>query len=141
MKFKIDSNMKFYIVLIMIAAVLMLSYPYVSSHGLFASGKTTTSTCYDTDGGINYNIKGIISTQNGTSFTDYCTSATGLAEWYCYGGTFPVRSLYTCSYGCSSGTCASCRATNARCVASYQCCSRNCCPSGFCASSGGSCAT
>jgi hypothetical protein len=63
--------------------------------------------CYDSDGGLNYNIKGNLSStvSPGTNFEDYCLSSTQLIERYCTNDPNNFTVLYNCSNGCINGTC------------------------------------
>ncbi len=47
-------------------------------------------TCADSDGGINYGVKGTMNTQNAT-YTDSCASANMLYEYYCDGSIGSVQ--------------------------------------------------
>ena len=63
--------------------------------------------CNDTDGGVNYNVYGIISgQQNGMPYTinDVCLNSVQLTEQYCE-GNYPSYQNYTCPNGCSNGAC------------------------------------
>ena len=60
------------------------------------------NTCTDSDGGINYYVKGI--TTYVGNVTDFCTSNNSLREYYCV--TNGIESVNTtCSYGCINGAC------------------------------------
>lgn len=66
--------------------------------------------CIDSDGGLNYNLKGTV-TYLGTDYTDYCGSwypgsykEANLLEFSCYNNT-KRESLYKCVNGCSNGAC------------------------------------
>jgi hypothetical protein len=69
--------------------------------------------CTDTDGGINYTVKGTLTIiENGTvttTNTDYCRSATTkfkgyVFEYYC-NDTAVASNQYKCPKGCSDGKC------------------------------------
>lgn len=67
--------------------------------------------CTDTDGGINYYVKGYVNSTIGGPATDNCPWQSGsglnknaLAEWYCKNNTRQVI-MYNCPYGCREGTC------------------------------------
>jgi hypothetical protein len=70
------------------------------------------SPCKDSDGGLNYTVKGTLTlTKNGnvTRYQDYCRSATTkfkgyVFEYYCNGTTVGT-SNYNCLKGCSDGKC------------------------------------
>lgn len=63
-------------------------------------------SCIDTDGGIDYNIKGttISGVENNKSLTDYCDSGQ-LIEAYCGTDGKILTKSYQCPYGCSAGFC------------------------------------
>jgi eight-cysteine-cluster-containing protein len=83
-------------------------------NGLCTSDETCSScpsdcgacpTCTDTDGGLIYYKKGTV-LYSGTSYNDFCSSSTTLAEYSCsVSGTPPGISYYTCPSGCSNGAC------------------------------------
>src|SRR3989344_425327 len=73
------------------------------------------TTCIDSDGGLNYYLKGTATLSNGTSATDYCPSFTVLAERYC------SSEISTQSYTCPSGNC-----TNGACVNQTTCTPKTC---------------
>jgi cysteine-rich repeat protein len=72
--------------------------------------------CTDSDGGINYTVKGTRISQEGT-FTDYCKNSTAvsepitnspgpyLLELYCQSDTNPGSEIYLCPNGCVDGAC------------------------------------
>lgn len=67
-----------------------------------------TSTCTDSDNGINYAVKGTL-TSNGESHTDFCSASAAsgklLWEYYCKaGGGFDFE-FYTCPVYCTDGKC------------------------------------
>jgi len=77
------------------------------------SGATTTISCTDTDGGINYDVKGTVfyTDANGIkgNMTDTCTGYNNeyVIEYYCdtaSGYNYKV-SQYKCPYGCENGVC------------------------------------
>lgn len=80
---------------------------------LYATNVTNnTSACTDSDGGINYYVKGTI-TDGTKSFTDVCQDSNNLFEYDC-GWTNGINrsehnglggSNYYCPYGCSNGAC------------------------------------
>lgn len=61
--------------------------------------------CVDSDGGIDYNIKGSISIDGQLRDTDECVTTNGLREFYC-GGVAYNDEVYQCEYGCVNGACA-----------------------------------
>jgi len=73
---------------------------------LSAPVNITNQTCYDSDGGIDYYVKGVLSAINGSIFTDYC-AASNLVEYSCDGDLVQVMSGFACPYGCLGGVCLS----------------------------------
>ena len=60
-------------------------------------------TCFDTDGGKNYYVKGTVSSKSGLR-TDICGKGNDLIEYYCEGDR--IRSIiYNCPNGCKDGAC------------------------------------
>jgi len=74
------------------------------SNGICIS--TNATTCTDSDGGLNYNVKGTCN--NGTSVQDYCSSTSLLKEYKCVERDCALNS-YNCPTGqtCSDGACIS----------------------------------
>ncbi len=75
----------------------------------------TPSSCTDSDGGLNYFVKGTVTTVNGTNNvtnTDYCTTSNSLKEFSCTATQTIFCSELGKSYMCSNGACVS-NATNA----------------------------
>ncbi len=65
------------------------------------------NSCNDTDGGLNYFVRGNVSgyfNDNPYNYMDYCASNAMLREYYC-NGTISNSINYTCSYGCANGAC------------------------------------
>ncbi|MFH1520113.1 MAG: hypothetical protein ABID61_00560 [Candidatus Micrarchaeota archaeon] len=61
-----------------------------------------SSTCTDSDGGSNFNVKGTAT--NGTfTLTDICEESS-VVEYVCQGSAI-YEILQTCNYGCSDGKC------------------------------------
>jgi len=90
--------------------------------GICGSGETCTNcpkdcgacvnqtyTCTDSDGGINYNVKGITTEYLGSNITatgtDFCSNST-LTEYYCSSSRL-AKTTYTCSGNatCIGGAC------------------------------------
>ncbi|MBS3091769.1 LamG domain-containing protein [Candidatus Pacearchaeota archaeon] len=90
-----------------------LDFPQTSSNQVMTFYNCTiTPTCTDSDGGLNYDVKGnVISKIEGT-FIDYCEQDNGnlLFEYICDDGAIndgEVKiSEYNCQNGCSDGACA-----------------------------------
>jgi len=86
-----------------------------SAHCVWNGDVCVPTTCIDSDGGLNYYLKGTATLSNGTSATDYCPSFTVLAERYC------SSEISTQSYTCPSGNC-----TNGACVNQTTCTPKTC---------------
>lgn len=73
----------------------------------FSPVTTTTlqpySACVDSDGGRNYNLKGVTNGGNGR-FEDKCLNTMDLREWYCDGG-LAKTAVHRCRTGCFEGRC------------------------------------
>ena len=75
--------------------------------------------CTDSDGGLNYYVKGTTTDSNGQSGTDFCwnydplkygpcqgnTNGCVLAEHYCKDDGTLGKTKYNCPYGCLNGAC------------------------------------
>ncbi|TSC84250.1 MAG: hypothetical protein G01um101413_545 [Parcubacteria group bacterium Gr01-1014_13] len=75
---------------------------------------TSSLICVDSDGGNKPGTKGTASVQDTannynvvTSGTDYCIFSTALIEFNCLSSSTIEQSLASCTYGCTSGFCAS----------------------------------
>lgn len=79
------------------------------------TNQSNTTVCTDSDGGLNYYVKGTIDTviPEGLTSEDYCpypnTNPLILMEHFCspytsYQGNY-TNKFYTCPYGCSNGAC------------------------------------
>ena len=84
--------------------VSRLSYPsdFIADSNYFSIVAATT-TCTDSDGGLNYNVKGTV-TSGGAVNTDVCSASGYLFEQYCLNGN-PVQTTYWCPNGCQDGAC------------------------------------
>jgi hypothetical protein len=62
------------------------------------------TVCIDSDGGLNYYVRG---TTYGTytNSTDYCADSITLQENYCLNGTNKLMTTYACPNGCLDGAC------------------------------------
>jgi hypothetical protein len=67
---------------------------------------SNTQTCTDSDGGIDYYVKGTLKIGNEAK-TDQCLNSTKgtLMEYYCGSNTTTDYLLYDCPYGCLNGAC------------------------------------
>ncbi|MBI2549540.1 hypothetical protein HYW21_09430 [Candidatus Woesearchaeota archaeon] len=67
-------------------------------------------SCWDTDGGLNYFVKGTAYGINGTTWTDYCSSSVLLDEAYCQVNGSVASQRVNCSTffstSCINGACA-----------------------------------
>lgn len=91
--------------------------PVYGENMTIVSAATTTSTCTDSDGGLNYYVKGTTVGPNvyGKILTkeDYCTnngldqvqSASNIEEYYCDSSDFCHGTFYNCPNGCENGAC------------------------------------
>lgn len=70
------------------------------------SGNTPTVFCSDSDGGINFDIKGTCTDfQTGQTYSDYCTGNV-ITEYQCSTTANACTAVeFRCPYGCSQGTC------------------------------------
>lgn len=98
--------MKFYVVLIAVAIVLMLIYMFFQTTGFVT--KTTVAQCTDSDGGKAYFTYGrtygldseakVIGTQE-----DFCED-NYVHEFYC-NANWVYTDVYFCTRGCQDGEC------------------------------------
>ena len=100
-------------VVISMLIILSLSSVYAFSLRDFfnrIAGKATivtNITCTDSDGGIDYNVKGTITRCVGASCSnnsDSCSGIYGLSERYCKNNYY-VTKTYRCPNGCRDGAC------------------------------------
>jgi hypothetical protein len=102
--YKIDDSATVYINKIYNSgSVLRKSYASVT----FTHCQTVQIECKDSDGGLNYDVKGTVTwlTTSGTysSLSEQCEGSK-LYEYYC-NGTLPAQIIYTCPNGCKDGAC------------------------------------
>jgi hypothetical protein len=64
----------------------------------------SSKQCSDSDGGLNYYTKGIITLNNGT-FNDTCTGSNMLKEFQCFPNNSFSPVNYNCPDGCLNGAC------------------------------------
>jgi len=83
--------------------------PNGCNNGRCIEGSNAT-TCSDTDGGINYYVKGSISGSvgSGAGYEDYCLDSIFLNERHCLGDKFNFTINYRCPYRCENGACIEC---------------------------------
>ncbi len=63
----------------------------------------TTDNCADSDGGQNFDNKGVVVDRTNRTEIDYCTSSSQLVEWYCSSNNLVEYVYQTCS--CENGMC------------------------------------
>ena len=108
------------LLIISISILFLLSFIVIGS--LSANAATSSSSkCSDSDGGLNYVVKGTVRAINGTNVTystDYCLpwGDNTLGEYYCSNG-IAREQYYTCenlgpNYICTNGRCATNGTTN-----------------------------
>ncbi|MEM3113509.1 MAG: LamG-like jellyroll fold domain-containing protein, partial [Candidatus Pacearchaeota archaeon] len=87
----------------------IINGPETCDDGNTNNGDGCSSTCQheciDSDGGINYYLRGNTSKGNVT-YTDYCTNSTTILEFYCNNNI--IQNIQSsCTNGCSQGECSS----------------------------------
>lgn len=76
----------------------------ISANGALVSiKKLNPNECYDSDGGLNYNLSGIVAWLNYT-YIDYCADSEELVEYYCKNNE-SKRLDFKCPDGCKDGAC------------------------------------
>lgn len=65
---------------------------------------SNTTQCIDSDGGLNYYVKGNVKVNNTLRGEDYCTDDGRLDEYYCEGNE-SGSTIYTCPLPCVDGAC------------------------------------
>lgn len=74
------------------------------SGGVVGGQQGETITCADSDGGLNFDIKGTCTdVANGVQYTDYCDKGI-LNEYHCAAAGCETV-IYKCPYGCFVGIC------------------------------------
>ena len=81
----------------------------------------STYSCTDTDGGLNYYVKGTVTSDTGGTVNDSCFSSNVLTEYFCgEDNNYTASEVHTCSEGgCVDGACASANKTS--CNADGRC--------------------
>jgi len=73
--------------------------------GLTPGATTQTGVCTDSDGGINYAVKGTcVDSTTTVGLTDYCEGKY-VVEYYCNLDGGCTYTKYACQYGCYDGSC------------------------------------
>jgi len=67
--------------------------------------KLTQPFCEDTDGGLNYEKRGYITTMNHGTASDTCANNRYVLEYYCRDDGNRGRMQKICKYGCEKGEC------------------------------------
>lgn len=92
--------------ILILAFLLFLIYPRITGDSInYSSIESDKFACVDTDGGKEFNVKGIISQGDVVKGTDYCTTETRLKEYYCLTETSTNHYYYNCEYKCVDGAC------------------------------------
>ncbi|MBT3281374.1 MAG: hypothetical protein HN374_00210 [Cryomorphaceae bacterium] len=100
----------FLVVFMISGCELMQEDPQLASKfkaiGGGGSGGDPAIVCYDSDGGIDYEVKGTIFIDGQYHQEDKCTSPYdgSVIEWYCDGSMQMIRT-FDCNYGCTDGAC------------------------------------
>jgi hypothetical protein len=92
-----------------LAIVVVVAFVSVIFYGVDDyTGYTVYSKCEDSDGGLNYDVKGVVSLTKENNFKlekkDNCRSRVTLREMSCKDNQ-PETNLYDCAYGCDDGRC------------------------------------
>ena len=74
---------------------------------LSCSNLTQNYVCIDSDGGLNYNVKGTVNLNSGGNFTDFCVNSAQVTEGYCdsTSSTGVRTTTASCPNGCNNGAC------------------------------------
>lgn len=90
-----------------LAGLLVLSVFAINDspfeNGQSLVGNAFFSKCNDSDGGIKYNLAGVV-TYNFHKYVDVC-SGNYLKEYYCFSNMIMTAPNYLCPNGCTSGKC------------------------------------
>lgn len=70
-------------------------------------GLAYAQQCTDTDGGIDYYVRGTVVDISGYSHTDECSSSRELVEYFCHSSGYYGADFHTCPFGldCVDGVC------------------------------------
>ena len=66
---------------------------------------TESLDCIDSDGGLDYYVKGTASKKDWTTITDFCVNSTTLSETICNSVGNPTYAKYYCPEGCNRDVC------------------------------------
>lgn len=66
---------------------------------------TTKEDCFDSDGGLIFNLKGYIKDTQGKIFKDYCKDSARVVEYKCGIIGYKEETQESCTYGCYDGAC------------------------------------
>lgn len=116
--------------------VVAVGIVYVFFAQPHSTGRAVSTTCFDSDGGLNYYLKGNV-TYGGAVYNDRCVG-NSVIERYCY-YNYPTFDSYICPTTCKDGACVSnatqCKSEGQNCVSSGNCCSGLVCSYNRCLSS------
>ncbi len=76
-----------------------------SGSGICNSDPGSNDTCTDSDGGLNYYVKGSVSKQGWETIEDFCVNSTKLSESFCNNDKNPAYVQYSCTNSCFYGAC------------------------------------
>ncbi len=92
------------IIAIVVVVVLVFSIYQFSGESISAIGHP--KGCIDSDGGLNYTVKGTTNYVNrNTEYTDECLGIRELKEYYCLSDAKLDSKKYICTNGCEAGVC------------------------------------
>jgi len=98
---------------------IIASYPSGCSGGspvLSQDCNLVNNTCTDSDGGINYYVRGhLVDEKYNAMYDDQCANNTSLKEYYC-GPENYLYETYLCPDGCAAGVCLNVTAPNITCT-------------------------
>ncbi|MEN7981874.1 MAG: hypothetical protein ABFQ65_00310, partial [Nanoarchaeota archaeon] len=84
--------------------ILPIFFLMILSLSIFVSAENS-SICSDSDGGLNYDVKGEANKEGFGSTEDFCVNDIKLSEALCNNDGNPANAQYDCPNGCSNGAC------------------------------------
>jgi hypothetical protein len=78
---------------------------YTCPNGCFNGACLNSMICNDSDGGLDYYVRGTVTLSNGTIVNDVCYNTNTLGEFQCTSDNSFFQSSYNCPNGCFNGAC------------------------------------
>ncbi len=99
-----------FILFVFVIVFIGLGFVKYSGYSIYDFFKVSSIKCVDSDGGVNYFVKGTVSYKDEKEYADYCVDANTIAEYHCYKNKYLKKKTAVCDVGCDESVCVSCAA-------------------------------